>query len=470
VEGGRMSTKAATKFSPAVIARANRCGVYQKAPGGAFYADFRAFAAWGGKQSALVPDGEHHATRDRSVATALFAKRQHSMMELAEAGPRTAALAPRAPRFGPFIEEHLLRKSRDGKSSRGTLRRDEIALRLWFDFLGNCELSDITPLRIQAFIDKRRAQPGRCPRTTLSNATVRNDIHALSNLLKRAHSLRHVSENVITGSFDKPAPPPSRTEFLERDECARLLDAAAEMDQEARVACQIRELQRQERALRDAGDHASARAVKRELQGLFLAAGLAHIHGTVEPILETVVSLFLYTGMRHEELLGLLVRDLDFVNGTVHLRANDYRKLKRKSHARQVDMWPGLRATLERFLAESGRTEGLLFPILDAKGNEKMRHSFAKQFDRVLRRAGLAHRAISPHTLRHTFTSFMLLTTIRTRSGTEAVRSTWDVAQLLGHKSDKLVRDTYAHIVDRREYLNSLDFEFPRRFPSTRSE
>ncbi len=151
------------------------------------------------------------------------------------------------------------------------MRRDEIPLRLSLDFLGNCELKDITPLRIQAFIDKRRAQPGRRPVTTLSNATVRNDIHALSNLLKRAHSLRHVSENVITGSVDKPAPPPSRTEFLERDECACLLDAAADLDQEARVASQIRELQRRKRALRDGGDHASARLVKCELQGLFFS-------------------------------------------------------------------------------------------------------------------------------------------------------------------------------------------------------
>lgn len=462
-----MSARAAVKFSPAVIARANRCGVYQKTPGGAFYADFRPLAAWGGKQSALVPEGEHQATKDQSIATALFAKRQQILMELAEAGPRTAAPTPRVPRFGAFIEEHLLRKSNDGKSSHGTLRHDEISLRLWFRFLGDCELSDITALRIQDYIDQRRAQPGRSPGTLLSNATVRNDVHSLSNLLARALELGHVSRNAALKCRAKPAAPEARTEFLERDECARLLDAAAEIDQEARVACQIRELQRQARALRAVGAHERARTVKHELQGLFLAAGLAHIHGTVEPILETVVSLFLYTGMRHEELLGLLVRDIDFVNGTVYVRANEYRKLKRKSHARKLEMWPGLRATLERFLAASGRTDGLLFPTFDAQSNEKMRHSFSKQFDRVLRRTGLYERAISPHTLRHTFTSFMLLTTVRTRNGTEAVRSTWDVAQSLGHKSDSLVRDTYAHIVDRRDYMDRLDFEFLRRFPST---
>ncbi len=97
-----MSVKEIARFSPAVIARANRCGVYQKAPGGAFYVDFRAFAAWGGKQSALVPDGEGQATCDRSVAAALFAQRQHQQMELAEAGRRVATPTPRAPRFGPF--------------------------------------------------------------------------------------------------------------------------------------------------------------------------------------------------------------------------------------------------------------------------------------------------------------------------------------------------------------------------------
>ncbi len=74
--------------------------------------------------------------------------------------------------------------------------------------------------------------------------------------------------------------------------------------------------------------------------------------------METAVSLFLYTGMRHEELLGLLVRDPEFVNGMVHVRENAYRKLKRKSHARKLEMWPGLRATLVRFLAQSGQSGG----------------------------------------------------------------------------------------------------------------
>lgn len=185
-----MRAKPAFKFSPAVIARARRCGVYQKSPGGAFYADFRPFAARGGRQSALVPDGEHQATKDRSVATALFSKRQQILMELAEAGPRTAMPTPVVPRFGAVIEEHLLEKANDGKSSHGTLRHDEIALRLWFDFFGNCELNDITPLRSKAYIKKRRAEEGRRPGTTLSNATVRNDVHSLSNLLARACSMQ----------------------------------------------------------------------------------------------------------------------------------------------------------------------------------------------------------------------------------------------------------------------------------------
>ncbi|MCO4099451.1 MAG: hypothetical protein HEQ38_08640 [Gemmatimonas sp.] len=248
-----MSAKPAFKYSPSVKALANRCRVYQKAPNGAFYADFRAFAAWGGKLAALVPDGEKQATKERSVAAALFAKRQLSLMELAEAGARVTAPTPLAPRFGAFISEHLFRKAREGKSSKGTLRHDETSLRLWFDFLGNCELGDITALRIQEYIDQRRVQPGRCSGTLLSNATVRNDVHALSNLLERAVELGYVGKNSALKCRAKPAAPAPRIEFLERDECARLLDAAAEMDREARLARQIRELQRQESALRGAG-------------------------------------------------------------------------------------------------------------------------------------------------------------------------------------------------------------------------
>jgi integrase len=333
-------------------------------------------------------------------------------------------------------------------------------------FFGNIRLEEFATLRVQDYIDARRKAPGIRAGTTLSNATIRNELHSLSNLLSRAVADEHIASNAVRRLHSRPAAPPPRGEFLERDEAARLLDCAHELDQEARVACEIVALKSRADALGDARKSPEARALNASARDLYLRAGLAAIHHTYEPILEALLAVFLYTGMRHEEVLGLLVEDVDFTNNWIHVRPNSYRGLKRTWHIRRLTMWPGLRAILLRYLEESDRTTGLLFPGKNRAGEEIIRYSIAKQVNRLLVRARMDDRNISPHTFRHTFTAMLLLTVVVTDGGTKAIRNTFEVAQALGHTSDALVRKIYGHVASRSARMDSLDYEAVRLYPS----
>jgi integrase len=470
-------------FSAETRRLASRCKVYQKSQRGPFYADFRPFARWGGKQEALIPPGTTRATKERSVATALFAARLEAWQRSAEADQPMAGSSGRAPRLLEFSATYLKERNLDEDASEGTLRKHESSLRQIVEYFGDCALLALTPARINDFVRARQEQPGRKPGTRLSNATIRNDLNALANLLGTAKERGYVFENAMEMLRRRPAAPKPRRECLERDECARLLDAAFELDQEARVARRIRDLKHRQRALRKTGHREAARAINQEIAELLLLAGPAYVNRWTEPILEAVASLLLYTGMRHDEALGLLVEDVDFASNVVHVRANQFRALKKEYHERSIRMWPGLRAVLERYLSESGCTSGLLFPSMrparkkgkraslrKAAKPEGKRPSISKAFARLVARAGFGNRAIMPHTMRHTYATQMLHTTEQTEHGTETIRTPYVVSKLLGHRNDTLVQHVYVHPLKRKKFYDMLDFESERVYPARQDE
>ena len=452
--------------SSAAQALADACRLYQKCKDGPWYADLRPFRAWGGKQVALVPEGQRLATTRRGLATKLYSAHLETFiakMERGEASPSTPASAP--PRLGPYGAEHLRKKRQAGRAKDGTIQNDEKCLRRLLRWFGNCRLTEITTTRLDAYVDYRLQQPGSKAGTTLSNATVRNELHTLSNLLSRAKANGHVAENVVELMHEKPAPPPAREVFLERDAAAHLLDVAHEMDVEARAARCIVALRERASVYRNAGELEKAQALEVEASSLYLTAGLAHVHRARQPIMEALFGLMLYTGLRHNEALGLSVRDVDFAQRKVHVRKNGSRSLKSNSSTRSVMMWPGLEAILRRYLTEEDLTTGLLFPGRNVKGEVSKRISVGKQLSRAAKRAGIAH--LSPHALRHTYTTMSLLTSITLEDGSRVQRDTWTVARQLGHKSDVQVRTVYDHISERTPFMDFLDYEAVRLYPST---
>ena len=89
----------------------------------------------------------------------------------------------------------------------------------------------------------------------------------------------------------------------------------------------------------------------------------------------------------------------------------------------------------------------------------EMMHGFAKQLHRVAKAAGLAEsRRITPHTLRHSFATMLLQTMVPTSDGGWAIRSSWDVAKQLGHRTSALVDSLYGHAVLEPTYTPGLDY------------
>lgn len=372
-------------------------------------------------------------------------------------------------RLGSMITYHLEKKKEKGKVSDSTLETDERILTAMFERWGNIRLAEINVMFVENYVSERLSEPGIRAGSTVSLGTVRNELNALSNMLRRAVSLRLMDSNPVADMQDRPTRVDEEANYLEIHQSARLLDVAAEIDAEIRVGNETQRLLMEARAFGDGRSSREARARREQRRGLLLAAGLSVIHQLREPIHEPIIALFLYTGARHEEVVGLQVGDIDFDRGKVHIRPNQWRKLKRHWHRRSVPLPAPLAQTLQAYLAEAGITNGLLFPTASREGEPAMRHSVSTQVARVVERAQLAADApVTPHTFRHTYTAMMLQTYIVLPDGTRVMRNTFEVKKLLGHRSARLVDLVYGHVMEEPRFMDSLSYENGRRLPASR--
>lgn len=145
------------------------------------------------------------------------------------------------------------------------------------------------------------------------------------------------------------------------------------------------------------------------------------------PLRDRALLEFLYgTGARISEAVGAAVDDLDLTEGTVVLRGKGGRTRAVPIGGYAVD---ALRAYLVRArptLAAAGRGTPVVF--LNARGGPLSRQSAWTVLRRAAARAGLpvdGPRAVSPHTLRHSYATHLL-------DGGADVRV---VQELLGHAS-----------------------------------
>lgn len=455
------------------------------------YGDFRAFADVGGRVEALREPGARTATSDPVVAARLYADRVAYYKDLrardrpsasdaqpngvavdrpsSEAGPPSAS-APgdgHRIRLSAMIRLHLERKSlpRSGRRA-STVRRDKICLAVIQRILGDPYLDEVTPARCDAFVLTREREPGVRAGTTVAPRTILNELHAVSNLFKRAVAMGYASENPVRRMAEKPTVRSMEADFLVRAEAARLLDAAVELDDEARRAAEAARLRREAKKCGDARRRGPARELRVRARALLGPNGLRHPNvGRQYTELEAIIALLLYTGMRLSEALGLRVDDIDFIGKKIWILPTELRQLKRDRHRREVPLWPALELILRDYLRRTGFREGLLFP--GRRGG--MLVSLRKAIRRCVERAGLGDgRRVTAHSLRHTFATQLLQTLVRTDSGQLAVRSSFDAARRLGHRSSALVDDVYGHLVPHPAYSEILSYEGPRRYPATR--
>jgi integrase len=281
--------------------------------------------------------------------------------------------------LGSVVEEFI--SENPGDVTRQWLHDVELRLSKAVEFFGtDRQLNTISPRDLREWLTKKLSH--------LAGGTQRHYLHALSSLYRFAQEQGYVRVgfNPVSGLYRKPKATNGdrrRTdEFFEIDEAARFLDAARRLD--------------------------------------------AYYE---------VIATYLLTGGRRKEVLGLLVGDIDFEAGFVHIRPNEHRGLKRQWSERSVPLWPQLREVLEPYVEslEAG-PDDLLFPGLTGGMITDLR----KPLKEISKEAGCPIPRLTK--FRHTYATARLQTT----DGGKQI-ALWTVAKELGHKTVARVEDTYGH-------------------------
>jgi integrase len=180
---------------------------------------------------------------------------------------------------------------------------------------------------------------------------------------------------------------------------------------------------------------------------------------TYKPVISTLAA----TGLRLQECLGLVWRDVDFEAGLIRVQYQLSRAtsteparrvpLKAKGSRREIRLEPGLAAMLKRhreaaFARGRARPENYVF--LTSKGtpfyyrNVTERGLSKAADDAGLNRPGVP--ALSAHDLRHTYGSHLV------RSGLDVVR----VSRQLGHARPSITLDVYAHAFEEALHADDV--------------
>lgn len=317
-----------------------------------------------------------------------------------------AAQLPHDPPLRDYVVYHLQRKTLSRRAS--TVLRDKQALAHVTAFLelvhgSGVRLSTIRPIDLDDYLQARSLAPGVRKGTTVATQTMLHELHALSNLMKRAIRERRLVENPVIG-VEPPMLSRSEAVWLELDEAASLIDVAGEMDRKPAVN---------------------------------------HI-----PFLQPLLATFLLTGGRRSEVFGLEALEIDLDRELVHLRPNRWRPLKRARHRRVVPLWPQLEVIIRRYLMAQPRND-LLFPALTGG----MLHNVRGSLRMALERAGI-EKAVTLHTLRHTYAATRIQTTDHGRP-----ISPYTLMRELGHSGLGLIEKTYGHLQATRSRSATVAYE-----------
>lgn len=368
--------------------------LYQR--NGRWYGDFRSL---GGKQVALIPPGQGRGTKDRRVANALARRLADELLRRQLTGivtgrTKTASLKD-------YALQHHQTKSELGRAlSPSHLNDLAKRLEVAVDYFGphtSLEVIDSEAVRgYYAHLVRRPNGRGG----TLSTATQRAYLSALSGLMDQARCEGYIDRNPVEDLVVKPVVEQREAHYYEPGEVWRILRAAKQHDADR--------------------------------PGAFY-----------HPILAT----FAHTGGRKSEVLGLDVDDVDFdavvaqgVKGAIRFRPNRWRpRLKTRASDRIVPMWPDLRNTLKKHLRTC--RGGLVFP----SDQGSMRKDLRASLDRIGLAAGFSKGGVRTKPFRHTYGSMR----IQTLDGGQPV-ALYTVARELGHRDTKMVEQTYGHLLTNR--------------------
>jgi len=159
------------------------------------------------------------------------------------------------------------------------------------------------------------------------------------------------------------------------------------------------------------------------------------------PIIQTVVKLALYTGMRHGEIIGLKWRNVDLSRAQVRL------DMTKNGRPRGVPLvGTALETMIDRAASHQGEPEALLFP---STVNASVPFDTRRGWERLKKQINMPH--LHFHDLRHTTASYMAM------SGS----TPQEIAEVLGHRTLQMVK-RYSHLADghSRGALDRMAKEF----------
>jgi integrase len=389
------------------MAKKQRTRMYAR--NGRFWADFRDFSDQGGTREPLTPKGEKLATTDPDVAAALVADRLRDLEKRRR--NKTLLGVEQLAYLEAFAADHLVAKARAGRVTDQTLAETEMRLQRAVDFFGaGRELTSIAVEDVEQWVAHLSEQPRRTGKA-LTPATLLKHLGSLSNLYKRAQDRRVVPRgyNPAAGITDKPRAAKREARWLEVHEAALLLESARtyKPDPDARPT----------------------------------------------PYLYPILATFLLTGGRFSEVIGLHTADVSFDRKTVTFRIHEGRRLKTETSVRVAPLWLQLEAILRAHVFGGTAPAGkLLFPSRRTKAESPIT-DLRKSLDAVAERAGWKPGEIRTKMFRHTYAAARLQTLDQGHPV-----SLYTVQRELGHGSDRLLKEVYAHLGTVRHRSDVVEY------------
>lgn len=300
----------------------------------------------------------------------------------------------------------------------------------------------------------------------LAPTSIKKLIDLLAMVLGNAVEDGLIPANPARGRRMRIEVPRPRRPFLELDELADLLDAAAELDQTVQVPYAsdpdgtTRSVVREKLSM---GMRPSVIAAELELSKSTVSWHMSRMPASAPPVYRAhlvVCELLARTGLRVGEMRALRIADvlLDATTGA-HLRVTDS---KTEAGVRDVQLSPRLVAVLSEHLyrlrASGLPHTGSAFLLPNSKGGKitarRVRVVLAAAIARAnelrARRARPALPLLTPHGLRRTYVSIALLA--------NQFDVKWVMGQV-GHSDSRMTMEVYAQLSHRirREHGMNLD-------------
>lgn len=267
-------------------------------------------------------------------------------------------------------------------------------------YLGDVELTDLTPFILQKFITGLTENGNKRTGKGLSPNFVKTILSIVQNSLKTAHLVGYLPE-YSANKIKRPKPKEKQVECFSAWEQKKIEEAALS-------------------------------AKKDKYRGIILC---------------------LYTGLRIGELLALTWNDVDFEKNILSVTKTCHDGNENGKHVRIIDMPKTensrrqipLSKTLVKMLKDMKKKSKCEFVIADGEKPVFIR-SYQRMFELFLKKLGLQHKGF--HSLRHTFATRAL----------ECGMDVKSLSEILGHKNAVITLNRYAHSLweHKAEMMNKL--------------